>query len=223
MKTAQVNNSTLDANDQNNAFKFLLHFLGDITQPLHTEDKCKGGNNLMVQWGNPNTEKEKLHQVWDSLIIKKHLEYKQPRHADPNNTYDKELSWAWAINLKKKIDRGVFDLTAECVDIRTAQKCALKWAGEANKFVCSFVLKDGKNLGRDRNDDDCRWKWNGPKDVSRGYYYDGAVPIVEAQVAKAGWRLGQWINALAAQRAEMKRNGIIFGDGMLKVQPQIEL
>ena len=38
------------------------------------------------------------------------------------------------------------------------------------------------------------------KDLAEGYY-DGAVPIVEDLIAKAGRRLAAWINALAAQGA----------------------
>jgi S1/P1 Nuclease len=176
----------------------------------------------MVQWGKATSKEEKLHEVWDSLIIKKLRGYKQPRDADPHDVYDKGLSLAWASDLKTRLDAKMFNLAAECVDISTAQTCALKWAGEANKFVCSYVLKDGKNLGPDEGEEDCQWEWHGPADVSKEYYV-GAVPIVEGQVAKAGWRLGQWINALAKQRASMRKNGVVFEDTMLEVQPQLEL
>ena len=32
-----------------------------------------------------------------------------------------------------------------------------------------------------------------------GKYYEGAVPIVDYLVGKAGFRLGSWINGIAAQ------------------------
>jgi len=176
----------------------------------------------MVQWGKPNSKLEKLHQVWGSLIIQKLIGYREPTSPDPENVYDKKLASGWASRLKAKLDAGVFDLTAECVDIGTPEKCALEWAGVANKYICSYVLKDGKNLGRDRNNDDCRWEWHGPTDVSKDYY-QGAVPIVESQIAKAGWRLGSWINALAEQRATMKRNGVVFDDSVLRVQARMDL
>lgn len=176
----------------------------------------------MVQWGKPGSAKEKLHQVWDSLIIKKLLKWKQPAEADPDNVYDKGLSGHWAIKLKEKLDEGEFNLAAECINIATAEKCALKWANEANAFICTYVLKDGKNLGRDRDEDDCRWEWHGPEDVSKEYY-EGGVPIVEDQVAKAGYRLGAWVNALAAQRTAMKKDGISFDDTRLRVQRPMDL
>ncbi|OAL37675.1 hypothetical protein AYO20_03182 [Fonsecaea nubica] len=228
-KTKQVNNPRLKPGDQSNALKFLLHFLGDITQPLHTEQKCRGGTKLMVQWGAADSRKEDLHQVWDKLIIQKLRGYKKPRDADPDNEYDKQLSAKWAADLKKRLDvgRGGVDVSDECTDITTAQECALAWASEANAFICTYVLKDvGINLGPDPCETCCNWEWRGPDDLS-DVYYKGAVPIVEEQVAKAGWRLGQWINALAEQRVLMKSAGVEFargddegGDEALKVQMQ---
>lgn len=178
----------------------------------------------MVQWGKQGSKLEKLHQVWDSLIIQKLIGYKQPTGPDPTNIYDKSLARTWASKLKARLDAGLLDVTttAECIDIKTAEKCALAWAGEANKFICSYVLKDGKNLGPDMDDEHCQWEWHGPEDVSKEYY-QGAVPIVEAQIAKAGYRLGAWINALAKQRAAMRRDGVVFDEGLLQVQGHMDL
>ncbi|OCT45251.1 Nuclease PA3 [Cladophialophora carrionii] len=222
--TKQVNNPRLSAKDQSAALKFLLHFLGDITQPLHTEQKCRGGTRLMVQWGKPGSREEDLHQVWDKLIIQKLRDYKKPSGSDPDNEYDKKLSLKWAQELKRKLDGGTFDLSEECTDISKAQKCALTWASEANGYVCSYVLKDvGTNTGPDPCEECCEWDWQGPEDLSKEYY-EGAVPIVEEQVAKAGWRLGQWINGLAEQRAQMEMASVVFGDDeVLQVQPKEEI
>src|SRR6202012_968337 len=32
------------------AMKFLLHFVGDVHQPLHVEDLAVGGNQICVKW-----------------------------------------------------------------------------------------------------------------------------------------------------------------------------
>jgi len=79
----------------------------------------------MVQWGKPNSKLEKLHQVWGSLIIQKLIGYREPTSPDPENVYDKKLASGWASRLKAKLDAGVFDLTAECVDIGTPEKFRL--------------------------------------------------------------------------------------------------
>ena len=47
--------------------KMLIHFIGDLHQPMHiglAEDK--GGNDLQVRWFNQGTN---LHAVWDTKMI----------------------------------------------------------------------------------------------------------------------------------------------------------
>lgn len=47
--------------------KMLVHFMGDLHQPLHTgRAKDKGGNDIQVRWFNEGTN---LHSVWDSKMI----------------------------------------------------------------------------------------------------------------------------------------------------------
>ena len=50
--------------------KLLVHFVGDIHQPLHVgRAKDRGGNNIKVKWFGKGTN---LHRVWDSQIIDSH-------------------------------------------------------------------------------------------------------------------------------------------------------
>jgi hypothetical protein len=45
----------------------LVHFIGDLHQPLHVGIAAdKGGNKLQVQWFNDGTN---LHSVWDTKMI----------------------------------------------------------------------------------------------------------------------------------------------------------
>ncbi|MEQ1721551.1 MAG: S1/P1 nuclease [Pseudobdellovibrio sp.] len=58
--------------DRENALKFVVHFVGDIHQPLHTgriEDNS--GNKIPIKWLGMDTN---LHSVWDSQMI--YLAYK---------------------------------------------------------------------------------------------------------------------------------------------------
>lgn len=59
--TSRVQDSTLSAADQTDALKFLIHFLGDITQPLHDEAEKVGGNGIKVTWNGKATN---LHHTW---------------------------------------------------------------------------------------------------------------------------------------------------------------
>ncbi|EAQ41151.1 S1/P1 nuclease [Polaribacter sp. MED152] len=53
--------------DKNFHLKMLVHFIGDLHQPLHIGRKeDKGGNDVQVQWFGRGTN---LHSVWDSKMI----------------------------------------------------------------------------------------------------------------------------------------------------------
>ena len=47
--------------------KMLVHFIGDLHQPMHVgQAEDRGGNDIQLQWFNEGTN---LHRVWDSNII----------------------------------------------------------------------------------------------------------------------------------------------------------
>ena len=91
---------------------------------------------------------------------------------------DTSAAWLWASELSEGYDGD--DEEKLCTS--DAAKCALGWAEEANKLVCSFVMKDLEE----------------EKDLA-GEYFDGAVPIIEGQIRKGGKNLAAWINMLSEQ------------------------
>jgi hypothetical protein len=63
--TANIN--SLKSGDQLDALRFLVHFLGDIHQPLHCADNNdRGGNDVHVNFLEQHTN---LHKVWDSGLL----------------------------------------------------------------------------------------------------------------------------------------------------------
>lgn len=47
--------------------KMLVHFIGDLHQPLHVGiSKDRGGNRFQVQWFDEGTN---LHRIWDSSLL----------------------------------------------------------------------------------------------------------------------------------------------------------
>jgi hypothetical protein len=178
-QTSRVNDQSLSSAQQGFALRFLLHFIGDIHQPLHTEAEKEGGNHIKVRFDDRSDD---LHAVWDTAIPEKHA-----------GSGDKEAEMsdakAWAEKLFNNANTEL--LAAECQDLDRAQDCALQWAGEANQFVCSYVLKDGVDgvTGVDLG----------------GAYFDGAAPVVDDLISRAGRRLGAWINALAVQNGALGR------------------
>jgi hypothetical protein len=58
-----------NASKEEKAFylKMLVHFMGDLHQPLHTgRGEDKGGNDIQVRWFGKGSN---LHRVWDSEMI----------------------------------------------------------------------------------------------------------------------------------------------------------
>lgn len=154
------------------ALKFLIHFLGDITQPLHDEAEAVGGNSIKVTWNGAATN---LHHCWDTQMVE-----------EAAGGSSATVISSFATTLIGSIESGQYasqkDSWVSCVDPTKTEDCAIEWAQDANAINCQFVLVN----------DETNQELNGD-------YYAGAVPFIEQQIAKGGYRLGAWLNAVAAQ------------------------
>jgi hypothetical protein len=148
---------------------------GDIHQPLHTENLARGGNSIPVLF---NGHHQNLHHLWDSSIAETLVGGNSFRHA---------ASWADSLHTEILTGRWANSSSTwgECLDPKRGDDCALAWATETNTWMCKYVLPmtwpdgfDGVELN--------------------GTYYEGAVTIVEEQVARAGFRMAGWLNAMFA-------------------------
>lgn len=66
-------------------------------------------------------------------------------------------------------------------------RTALEWARDTNAFVCQTVLPMGEEAVEGME--------------LSGVYYESAVPVVEMQIAKAGFRLAAWLDLIATGKA----------------------
>ncbi|WEJ99329.1 MAG: S1/P1 nuclease [Candidatus Sphingomonas phytovorans] len=58
--------------DRVEALVFLIHFVGDLHQPLHAGDKGdKGGNEAKTSYGILETPRLNLHTVWDGYLAER--------------------------------------------------------------------------------------------------------------------------------------------------------
>ena len=65
--TKELKNRALSAKKKKMYLKLLIHFVGDVHQPLHVSPiGSRGGNDIKVQWFGRGTN---LHSVWDSDLI----------------------------------------------------------------------------------------------------------------------------------------------------------
>jgi hypothetical protein len=192
-QTSLLLNTTNSFRTRNEALKFILHFIGDIHQPLHTEDLARGGNDIPVVFDGHKTQRTNLHSVWDSSIARKLIGLGFDAHA----VEEKPAAVKWAAELAERVklssasasgssgsDLGL-SLADECTDLADPNRCGIEWATESNALVCKYVLAPGLS-------------WVKENDLGRGEYYEGAAPVVELQIARAGVRLAAWVNAIAA-------------------------
>ncbi len=182
-ETSRLGDSSLPNLQHQEAVKFLLHFLGDIHQPLHTEAEERGGTQTPVVWNGHSGDKYNLHAVWDTFIIEKLTGFKPPK-KDPGELKEKAAAQAWAEELYE--EQGG-DPSDECLptsgDGDENLRYVLSWAGEANAEICNFVL----------NPD--------PQDQElSGEYYEGAVPIVKEMVGKSARRFANIMNSMGESR-----------------------
>lgn len=170
--------SGLDEQERVIAAKFVIHFIGDLHQPLHVEDVSRGGNGIKVNFdGHPVN----LHHVWDTSIAEKLRGIR--RGGKPYQ--DAKL---WAADLAAEIrDGGRFagdrDGWIAGLDVSDPIGSSLVWASESNAYVCTTVLPDGVDGVLDQ-------------DLSRDYY-EKAAPVVEVQIARAGYRMAAWLDLIA--------------------------
>lgn len=66
-----LKDSKASEKDKQEAVKFLVHFVGDIHQPLHCADRHDhGGNGLKVTYLGHGGKWLNLHHVWDTNLVK---------------------------------------------------------------------------------------------------------------------------------------------------------
>nr|BAB96801.1 nuclease Le3 [Lentinula edodes]BAB96802.1 nuclease Le3 [Lentinula edodes] len=178
--TSRVVDTSLSDSDRQEALKFIDHFIGDIGQPLHVEGIERGGNGIHVQCAG---KKNNLHSVWDDGIINKLLDDKYDGSVIQwVNSLIERIQQLDCLRAWIKLPLGV-RRRADCprASLDDTLNCPLVWAKESNAYDCSFVwtYDSYEDLCSDDND-----------------YYSGAVPIIELQIAKQGYRLAAWLNVL---------------------------
>ncbi|KAH9959449.1 phospholipase C/P1 nuclease domain-containing protein [Russula dissimulans] len=76
------------------ALKFLIHFVGDMHQPLHLSGRDRGGNSDKVHWDRRVTN---LHSVWDNALIAKAIRTTPANYTRPTRSPTLEAALRGAI------------------------------------------------------------------------------------------------------------------------------
>jgi hypothetical protein len=128
--TLRLLDTDLSPGERAMAAKFVIHFISDMHQPLHTEDVARGGNGIPVLFDGVRLN---LHHVWDTSIPEKIVggvrrkPYEAGRRCADELTAelkagkfaDEKIEWMRGANLSDPIST------------------ALVWAREGNAHVCT--------------------------------------------------------------------------------------
>ncbi|KAL5606714.1 hypothetical protein BROUX41_003110 [Berkeleyomyces rouxiae] len=172
--TARATDLSLPPLQRQDAAKFVVHFIGDLHQPLHNENIARGGNGIKVRF---NGVRLNLHHVWDSTILEKWVGV----HGKPNRYAE-----GWAKSLVSEITNGKFTKDAELwldgLNYTDPIATGLQWSRECNKLICTHVFPQGPSAIADQE--------------LSGDYYLAAGLALEKQVAQAGVRMAAWLDHL---------------------------
>lgn len=188
--STRTSNSGIGQDQQAEALKFLVHFVGDVHQPLHcgfTSDA--GGNDIYGYWYNRQAN---LHHIWDSDIIVKRLD---------DFAGDQDAYAQWLVQKIRGDWSGDAGKWASCSNSTTEDDgdghmgvgeratpfnaCSDQWAVESVGFACSNAYVDS----------------DGTTHITEGFmlgddYYQHNVDVVDRQLAKAAVRLSNVLNSI---------------------------
>ena len=160
--------------------KFLIHFAGDIHQPLHCATNSDKGANCILVSGGKNAN---LHHVWDAEILARIL------------TSDNALAQQLSTQFNALSDAKKAELLAGTAD---------DWAVESHKLALSkaygLLRPRIKIMEPQIEVNDC--KTEAPPAIRNlkiklsPAYFTQTEPVVEAQLMKAGARLANMLNSI---------------------------
>jgi hypothetical protein len=143
--------------DKQAALKFLVHFVGDLHQPLHTGEARKiGGNTVSLSWMGSETN---LHKVWDSEIITDKVRtLKGYSYRDPSWTYAQWLLDQYREQAKSARSLGnvatwyqeSLGYLGQAYD-RSYINNQRQYEAEASKTIDERILLGGRRLGETLN------------------------------------------------------------------------
>ena len=182
------------ASEKTDALKFLVHFVGDVHQPLHvSRAKDKGGNDIKVEFFHNRTN---LHRLWDSGLTRRtkkswsvyaaelqqaitHEQLKAWSSTDPvewaTESYRLALSHAYAIPGDGQLGQAYFDRCIPVVNQRLAM------AGVRLAVVLNRIFADGAGVSLGPETSPTREPAAGPAFVgsrrSGVYHYPGCSVV----------------------------------------------
>ena len=167
------------------ALRYLIHLLGDLTQPLHDSDNHDQGGNCtrMVFFGQEKPEN--LHAIWDDRMIARYMAMHKATQRKFAAGLDREFAENWHRWGEAKTDISGWaweghELAAAVTygKLKPPIPVADPSIGQADKAACTVERARIEEMH-----------------ISIGEeYFNEALPVIRRQLAKAGYRLAGLLN-----------------------------
>jgi len=193
---AVMKDKNTDAAKRAEAMRYLIHFVGDLHQPLHaTTNSDEGGNCVPLKYFRRKVHEHNhgyspnLHSLWDTAIPERDME-----GADPAE-YAETLEEAFAPQIEGWRKAGIH---------------VEEWAWESHEYGEKSVygelapkisIEPPVAVQSCTDDNDIGERLLSLHIAASTAYQEKAGPVVEERIAKAGVRLAMILNEAAAVKA----------------------
>jgi hypothetical protein len=180
------------------ALSFIIHFLGDLHQPLHCAERNHdaGGNLVFVTWeGEPKYPYDdvwNLHSVWDGVLVERNI-MTMPEDKRTNDFYAKSL-----FDRLSQAERDYAQLKSSNIEAGRVEN-VIAWAEDSHALAKSGAYrlpsKTVKTSTRGFQKKDSQGQ---PMDIvvlDEKYFTDN-MPVVERQLQLGGVRLARILNEI---------------------------
>ncbi|KAH6591840.1 hypothetical protein BASA61_004794 [Batrachochytrium salamandrivorans] len=166
------------------SLKYLIHYISDSCQPLHTSGYDDGGTLTIARFG---TRSHSLHRIWDTLMPNKRVldDFQNNVALYANHLIrsiktgeNRVLSKSWTSKLSIDAANDIGNSMA-----------AIEYTTESYELSCSVVWP--------------KYKTHCKKNLDDGYYR-GVIKTLDMQISKAGLRVADWLNHLARLHSQTK-------------------
>jgi hypothetical protein len=155
-----------------NAIKYLLHYLGELTQPFHVTERAFGGNGMYAMWDGKWSN---MHKIWDSDMPNAMINYKPTEYAN-------YLQQSVTTGAMKTMASG----WADCLGKSPVNPsiCVVEWINETNRISCKYILPEYDNTIR-----------NTGLDLKTGYLAKYRS-LVDQSIARGAIRIARYLEIL---------------------------
>ena len=180
------------------ALSFIVHFLGDIHQPLHCAERNHdaGGNLVFVTWeGEPKYTYDdvwNLHSVWDEVLVERNI-MMMPENKRTDTFYAKAL-----FDKLSQAERDYAQLKSASIEAGRAEN-VIAWAEDSHVLAKSGAYRLPSKMVKTSTRGLQKKNPQGqPMDIvvlDEKYFTDN-MPVVARQLQLGGVRLARILNEI---------------------------